>query len=270
MSVLIAPRYAPGGAILPLEHARILHSGGWPAGGTVAASSSATGSDPAAPLSDRPSERWSPGVVPATWELDFGSPVPVDCCGIAAHQLDGFSIWVEYFDTGSGLWVSAHSGAISGDGAIMVLFPEVTAARWRIRIEGGAGLPAIGWVRFGRALQMETRSRYPGRIPLALAELPVLTGAAASSGEFLARRRISATRPLTFEWMHLTEAWVRANVGALLDGISVAPFLIADRPGTHPEDVALCYFAGSRPRPAASGAMDLHDLTLSATGYVAP
>lgn len=148
---------------------------------------------------------------------------------------------------------------------LFVLFAPVTAAAFRVELTGNPA--AIGWIRFGRALQMETRSRYPGRIPVALASARRVAANVSARGNPLALIVERSGRPLAFEWTHLSEAWVKAELPAFLSAIEAAPFLIADRPGPNPEDLALCWLAASRPRPAASGIMDLHDLTLSAEAF---
>ncbi|MGK7753782.1 phage head spike fiber domain-containing protein [Roseovarius sp. C03] len=150
---------------------------------------------------------------------------------------------------------------------LFFIFDEVPNANaLAIEVDGNAA--SIGFIRFGAALQMEQRSRYPGRTPFDLARQTVTTGNASVRGEFLSRVTLRAGQDLEFTWSHLSEGFTQTEIKAFLDAIEDDLFVIADRPATHPEDVAICWTAGQRPRPVASGAEDLHDLSLKAQGYL--
>ncbi|MDW4550887.1 hypothetical protein R5H32_16110 [Defluviimonas sp. D31] len=158
--------------------------------------------------------------------------------------------------------------AITSAAPIFAIFPLRSARRWRIQVSGTTA-PAIGFVRFGRALQFEERTRYPGRTPFELARNARVIGARSVTGEPLTRIKLRDGQGLAFSWSFLSEAWVKAELPAFVRALEADLFVIAERPGTHPEDVALCWISGEAlPRPAAAGIADLHDFALNAEGYI--
>lgn len=267
MPVIFPSGYALPSGDRPLDHARIAHAGNWISGSPAASSVSALEIyDVTAPANDALFEKWKPASLPATWDLGALGGVTLDYCAIAAHDLGatGATVSVELEVSGVG-WVIVKSGFVpTSDAPILILFEPVSnVIAARISISGSAP-PAIGWIRFGVALQMETRATFPGRVPFALARARTVSANVSIRGNPLAQILARSGRSLSFKWTGLTEAWVVAELPAFLSAIEAAPFLIAERPGDYPEDVALCWLAGERPRPPASGSMDLHDLTLSA------
>ncbi|MEL7513674.1 MAG: hypothetical protein AAGK03_03605 [Pseudomonadota bacterium] len=158
-------------------------------------------------------------------------------------------------------WLDLGSGSPA-----FALFPAQRLSRLLVRIDKGR--PEIGFIRSGLAMTMETRSRYVGRTPFDLARQVTLTGNRSVRGDFLSRVKLRAGQPLSFAWSHLSEEFAQTEIGAFMRAIEDDVFVIADRPGTHPHDVALCWTEGAVPGPAANGAMDLHDFELTAQGYV--
>lgn len=255
----------------PLSHARIAHAGNWISGAV-----SASGTDAseiyavAAPANSLTVEKWRADAVPATWEIAPGSASDLDYCAIAAHNFGSAAVEFSIeLDLGAGFVSVGLDGlTVSDDRPIFLMFEPATATAARVSFSDLGGVPEVGFIRFGKALQMEERTRFPGRTPFNMAERRIMTGQKSVTGEFLARVEVRRGQALSFEWSHLSEAWLLANGPALLDAIETDLFMIAERPSTHPDDVALCWIAGSRPRPVANGAVDLHDLQIQAEGFV--
>ncbi|TCP43930.1 hypothetical protein [Rhodovulum marinum] len=272
MPVQFPAGYALPAGDKPLTHARIAHAGNWITGTITASSTDAAAIYTAeAPANSLLFERWKPAEDYATWEIATSSASAVDYCVVAAHDLAAAGAWlfVEFFD-GAG-WRECIPGfQVSGAGPLFVMFPPIVADRFRVGVwvEAGATRPAIGFIRFGKALQMEERTTYVGRTPFELARQVTMTGNRSVRGEFLSRVKLRAGLPLSFRWAFLSESFVQTEAKAFLDAIEADLFVIADRPGTHPDDVALCWTQSARPRPSAAGAMDLHNLEIDAEGYL--
>ncbi|MEM9522756.1 MAG: hypothetical protein AAF982_01975 [Pseudomonadota bacterium] len=268
MPVIFEPGYTLPGADRPLTHSRIAHAGNW-ISGTVTVSS--TDANPiysaGAPANSLLSEKWKPASVPANWSLEAAAATEVDYCVISGHDLhvSGGEAVIQYFDGAIWVTLATASGLTTGD-TILAIFAPVTATQFRVLNNGFAS--SFGFIRFGKALQMEERSRYAGRVPFKLARQVTTTGNQSVRGEPLAKSILRAGRPVSFTWSYLSESFTTNDVSDLLDAIETDVFVIADRPGTHADDVALFWLSGPRPMPRANGAMDLHDLELTAEGYL--
>jgi len=98
VTVILEGGYTLPNGDQPLTHARIAHDNNWLNGGTVTASSTATGFFANGPTTGLTYEKWSPSSLTATWEYDHGSSVECDYCVIGAHTMgtNGNTIIVEY------------------------------------------------------------------------------------------------------------------------------------------------------------------------------
>jgi len=262
MAVIFQAGYSLPGGDEPLTHARIAHANNWLAGGTVNASSTATGYFAEGPANSLTYEKWKPSA-PGTWEYDHGGASECDYCAIGAHTFgtDSATFKVQYWNGGA--WVdlcAAQSPA--DDEPIMVIFAPQTRQRWRVNIS--AGTPEIGVVKFGKALQME-RAFFGGHAPLNLARQTVLRSNLSETGEFLGRTKQRTYLASSFGWEHLTAAWVRTNWPTLQTAIETEPFFVAWRPGDYP-DVGLVQ-VDSLDAPQNMGIRDLMQASLTVRGY---
>jgi len=271
MAVQFSSGYTLPGGDAPLTHARIAHAENWISGAILASSTDASEIYAAeAPGNSFLFEKWRPAALPASWSTWPGAAVDLDYCVIAAHNFA--SAGVEFsieLNLGAGFVSVGLDGLTVSDAApIFLVFEPATAIAARVTFSDAGGIPAVGFVRFGRALQMEQRTRFPGRTPFALAARRVMTGQQSVAGAPLARTEIRQGMQLGFTWSNLSEDFVTATLPGFLDAIERDLFVIAERPDTHPDDVALCWISGARPRPVANGAVDLHDLQIKAEAYV--
>ena len=243
--------------------ARIAHANNWLTGGTVTASSTATDYFEDGPDTSLTYEKWKPSSLAATWEYDHGSAAECDYCVIGAHTLgtNGNTLQVQYHDGSS--WVDlVPTSAITTDEPIFVLFTAQTRQRWRISISNGT-TPEIGVVKFGKALAMQ-RPIYGGHTPIPMARQTILRSNKSETGEFLGRSRQRTYLATSYEWQHLTAAWVRANWPSFQQAIEEEPFFIAWRPATF-GDVALVQ-TDQVPVPQNMGIRDLMSVSLSVVG----
>lgn len=244
--------------------AHISHQGLWRTGGTVTASSTATGYDADNADTLYTYERWSPASLPATWEYDFGTSRNFDCVVIGAHTMgtNGNTLQIQRYD--SGAWTNiATQTNITSDAPIMAFFTLATDTRFRIRITNGTP-PTIGIIKASRFLKME-RPMYGGHSPLDLSRRPILQQNNSGTGEWLGRSRIGSMFATSFAWDYMTADWVRTNWPGFQEAIEIAPFFIAWRPSSF-DEVGLCY-CNEAPIPSNMGVKDYMSVSMNVEAY---
>ena len=268
MGVLFESGYSLPGSDKPTTHARIAHSANWNAGGTITASTTATGYFADAPDNSMTYEKWSPSALPATWQNDLGSALECDYCCIAGHSMgtNGNTLQVQYDSTGGGVWVDVINTAITSDEPIYCIFEPETYQKWRGLISNGTA-PEIAVIRFGLSLQME-RPIYQGHTPINMNRKTTVRSTKSELGQWLGRSRIRSDLTGSFQWSNLTSAWARANIYPLIKAVEVEPFFIAWRPGTF-TDVQYCWTTDNPEGPPNAGSRDLvsFGMNVEALGY---
>ena len=266
MSVLFSSGYTVPGGDQPLTHARIAHARNWLTGGTITVSDTENGFFAAAPNNTLTYEKWKADTLPATWEYDHGSSAAVDYCVIGAHNIGttGASVAVQYYNGAS--WVDLIvSTTLSSDMPVFAIFDETTAQRWRVSVSGSLA-PKLGVIKFGKALQMP-RPIFGDHSPLDYGRVTTMRTNESVTGEFLGRTKLRNSLQTSFDWQHITRAWVDANWKDVQLALEEEPFFIAWRPGGYSE-VGLCY-VNEVPSVSHMGIRDLCALSMPVTarGY---
>lgn len=253
MAVAFESGYTLPGADEPLTHARIAHAGNWLSGGTVTASTTATGFYSDGPDNSLTYETWKPTASPATWEYDHGSSVETDYCGIAAHDLGTQSATVAVQAEISAVWTTLVSISPTTDEPILAIFEPRTQQKWRLSITYAGTAPTIGVIKFGSALQME-RPLYGEYTPPNLARVTQLRSNYSETGEFLGRTKQRTHLGFPIQWPLLTRSWVDANWLPAVKQMETEPFFLAPMPSVY-GDVAYCQTDGdiAAPRQTANG-----------------
>lgn len=266
MAVILESGYTLPANDEPLTHARIAHANNWITGGTITASSTAANFFADGPDNSLTYEKWQPSSIAATWENNFGSSQDYDYCLIAAHNLGttGCSLQVQTYASGAYTDLIPTT-AITDDMPIFCIFSEQSDTRARIRLTVGSA-PTIGVIKFGKALQMP-RPIFGGHDPLDLARQTIMRQNNSETGEFLGRSKQRVYTESSFDWTHLTSAWVRSNWKSFQTATEEEPFGIAWRPSSYGE-AALCYTLDNA-RPTNMGIRDLMEVSVSvrALGY---
>lgn len=261
MGVVFEAGYTLPGADEPLTHARIAHSGNWLTGGTITASSTATGFFADGPDNSLTYEKWK-GSAAATWEYDHGSTAECDYCVIGAHTMgtDGATFKIQY-DNGGWVDLCAAQSPTTNQ-PIMVIFEPQTRQKFRVNIS--TGTPEIAVIKFGKALQMP-QAIYGGHAPIDMSRQTVFRSNMSETGEFLGRTKQRNYLSSSFAWAHLESAWVRANWRPFQIAAESDPFFVAWRPTTFSE----CSLVQAEQigAPENMGIRDLMSVSMSVVGY---
>lgn len=186
-------------------------------------------------------------LIPNTWErmlaLD-GVPItyllpvalPLDSAGIAAHDLAGKNLKVEYSETEFGSFTTVHDSIIETDAAIFLLREDaLTVARARFTVTGGDA--EIGVVYAGLSLQMP-RPIYGGHRPINLSAKTKYDNNTSDDGNFLGRNIVSQGLETGYSWKYLDDIWIREYFTPFRIAAQRVPFFISWRPADYPAEAA--------------------------------
>jgi len=183
---------------------------------------------------------WVPVEMPAWVSVELGSAAEADCLAIAAHTLgtSRTTVIVEYLVGEE--WTEAASAIPSDDTALILVFPAITSAAWRVRLIGTA-VPVVGAMNLGKALIMEGGVQ-GDHAPLTVAGRSELLVNVSLAGHVVGRSVTRRSADGTISFAPMTTAWVRgpefdAFRQHFNDGL---PFFFAWAPMAWPEDVSYC------------------------------
>lgn len=193
---------------------------------------------------------------------------PGDVFCIAAHNLGSrqANLVFQHDSNNDDTWTNLSATITpTDDSPIMFIHEGVTSSRWRILV-AKAGLPEIGVMRIGAALQME-RPFYGGFGPTRMARQTEVTGNISGSGELLGRSRRRTILKSSYSWANLSYDWVRTNLDTptgLIQSAEIDPLFVAWRSSVT-QDVDYVMRASAQP-PTNTGQRDL--MTFSMSGEV--
>lgn len=186
---------------------------------------------------------WVPPVMPAWARVDLASAAPADCLGVAGHTLGSTltTVICEYLEDGE--WIEAASAIPQDDTAFILVFPEIHAAAWRVRLEGTRS-PAIGTMMLGRSLVMEGGVQ-GDHVPISIADRTELLVNVSLGGHVVGRSVIRRGAEETIAFAPMTTGWVRSEFEPFRRHFNEGrPFFFAWAPVAWPNDVALCQRRG--------------------------
>ena len=216
---------------------------GWRAiSGTIAASGEAEGFEASLAALPPTYNAWRPDAMPATWEVDAGAAVSVDYCGIGAHDIgtSEAAVIVEYWDGAA--WEEVASTEPDSDAALLLLFPAVTAQRWRIRLTGSTA-PRIGNIRFGAVTKLPRQSTFAPALPITESEQFTYNVNASATGEWLGRSVVANGLQFTVSVDFMPETFAASEWADFRRHCNEgdATFFIAPKPINYPREVAYAW-----------------------------
>lgn len=266
MSVHISDSlYLAGATEYPLNHARIGYR-------TIATADNVIGSTetagfPAvAAVNPTTYDYWLPTALPAVWTVDYGEAVDVDYVGIAAHNFadNGVSVNVEYSTDGVS-WTSVALTAFADVRPAFLMFEKTFARYWRVTFDGSV-MPKIGVIYIGELMTMQ-RPFYGGHTPITLGRRTEFVGSMSDGGQLMGTSIIRKGVGTSFEWQHLTAAWVRQTFDPFIKATRGAkPFFISWNPLQFPREVGYVQVMEDI-QPSNMGIRDLMQVGFTASGW---
>ena len=214
---------------------------GWRAiTGTVTASSAVSGYEADRAVAVHTYDGWRPATIPANWQIDAGSAVPVSYCGIGAHDAGtvGATVSVEYWDGSD--WVEVATDTPEDDTALFFLFPSVTAQVWRVVVADGQA--TLGHIRFGAVSVWPRLSGYLGT-PIDESRQLTYRQNRSIAGDFLARNVEGKGLQFEIEIQNLSEEFRQGEWRAFNNFLDAGSgtFFVAPKPSQYPLEIAYAW-----------------------------
>lgn len=167
----------------------------------------------------------------------------VNYCGIAGHNLTGAEIKLQRRDDPGDPWTDVTDPLIPGDNhAIMWYFEDVTtSAYWRLYIEPSEGIaPRIAIIYIGEVLVLSRRA-YVGHTPVTDSQRTRYSTGISRSSQFLGRVVNGQTQGVSLAQNNVDPSFYRSYIRPFKLHAETAPFFMAWRPSTYPEEVGFCW-----------------------------
>lgn len=222
-------------SVIPFTHPRICYQS-YLDTGTVTVSSG----DITAAKSKLTYDKWQPSGSMEWVKVDAGSDVEVDYMAVAAHNLTGRTVSLQWSDSGLSEWTTAATTLVDSTDAIVLLLTSPISKRyWRLLASGAAGM-SVGVIMIGKALAVQ-RSINAGHSPITLSRTTVVRPAVSERGQWLGRNVIRSGLSTNIALNNLYADWYRANFDDFVEAARTEPFFFAWRPETYPDEVAFCW-----------------------------
>lgn len=222
-------------SVIPFTHPRICYQSYLDTGVVTVSSGDIT-----AAKSKLTYDKWQPSGSTEWVQVDAGSSVDVDYLAIAAHNLTGRTISLQWSDIGSTGWTTAATTAVdSNDSVVLLLTSPINKRYWRLLVSGASGM-SVGVIMIGKALAVQ-RSINAGHSPITLSRTTVVRPAVSERGQWLGRNVIRSGLSTNIALNNLYADWYRANFDDFVKAARTEPFFFAWRPETYPDEVAFCW-----------------------------
>lgn len=245
------------------------------AGGTITATTEATGFDADNAATPRVDSFWKPTSLPgsvARWTQTFTTNRTIGYIGIAAHDLadQNATIKVQY-QIGAGGWTDFNfsSHTPTNNDPIVFLVDPITISEYRVVIESADDNPYIGVIFAGNVTEVPQKATWTGQ-PITEGDQITFADNMSDSGVFLGRTLVSDGLQHQAQIDHLSETWRSSELAefkAHANGAE-ATFFYVSRPGSYPNELLYGWcdrvVTASRELPNASIA---NSVTLRLRGY---
>lgn len=196
-----------------------------------------------APLRANTWEQWQGSAVPATWEINFGSDLPMNYVAIGSHSCgtSGNTIAVDTENSSSpGTFTEfADDHTPTNDDAVMWLDAQRNMRKLRLTFSNGSA-PRVGLIYVGLVLPMAKSVQGPFS-PLNLSRETELTASISRGGHLLGQsfRSHGFSGEVTFRF--LDDSWYRTNFEPFVKESRRYPYFFAWNPQDRPSDVVLAW-----------------------------
>lgn len=236
---------------------------------TVNTTSQTEGGDGKNTLDNNTYDFWTPVSLPATITFTLPESRGASYLGVASHNLHskGCDIYLGYYNGTS--WVNAASPTIEDDNSLIVAFPYIEAAQWRLHISGSEA-PSIGVVFLGTPLLFKT-GILPGYTPIYMGENIDLYNSTSLNGQFIGNSVERRGYESSFQLNILDRDFVEGQSFQSFrrhynDG---GTFFFASDPDGHREDVAYCRRQeGGEIKPSLPNDGIFYSVSMSLEGFI--
>ena len=173
-------------------------------------------------------ERWRPDNLAVTARFDLATSSTVNFVAIAAHNLSGQEISIEYSTTDGGALTVIESITPTSNEPFMITFDDIEAREIAI-VATFAGDREIGVISAGEYLQMPYPI-YGGHKPIDLSNQTTYQTNTSDSGQFLGRNVIRRGVSTSYNFKHLSEDFVYGDFSLFKSSAVENPFFIKWRP----------------------------------------
>ena len=230
-------------------------------------SSDDTVSDDGSPKAVIPNtyERWRPANGTSTERFNLSANADVNFVGIAAHNLSGQAITIQYSTSDGGGLTTLTTITPTSNDPILVTFDDLNVREIAINATW-AGDREIGYIATGKTLQMPYPI-YGGHTPIDLSPNTEYRNNVSNTGQFLGRSIIRQGVETNYRFRYLEPDFVRGDFTSFINSAKTKPFFIQWRPDLYPDEVAFGYTTEDIKLSNSGGGIRLMDASFSMRGH---
>lgn len=257
----------------PLNHARILYDNVLEDYSTVTANNQSAGYPAINALKPNTYESWRFTTSSSTMQVDFGGGVKTfDMLCIGAHNLGraGADIQIWYEPEPGGTFVqfdTTKSPPFDQQQHPIVFYSQtaVSALTIEIRITSASGVPSIGYISAGVALQMQ-RPFFNGHTPITDGDVTEYYSNRTESGEIIGQQIRRQGYETSADWQNLDDDWYRTYFAPFKQAAKLRPFFFAWNLLEYPDDVGFCRIAQDISAPMQNGTRVKRNISMNMLG----
>lgn len=189
----------------------------------------------------------------------------VDYFAVARHNFGTGLVAVSFeIDIGYGYEEVSAPYTPEDDDPLMFMLPASSPVAFRVKLAPDSVIPQAAVLYVGHSLVLPHRI-YRDFNPLRLAVTSEVENGRSEQGEFLGRVAITERRSARLSLQNLPPRYYRTDIDPFVERSRLYPFFFAWRPGTYPEDVALCW-TNSSPIPTNQRSNGMMRVDMDITG----
>lgn len=215
-------------------------------GGTVTASSEATGYAKENAIDYLPFTRWKPTAASSEWiKVDHGTAYACDYLAVYGHTLAASVATIKaQYSTDNASWSDAHTEVMPATTEpLMVIFNRQTARYWRVLVNGTSAAE-LGVVYVGQILQQEVGFQ-PGFTPAGLGRDDEVLVNSSRSGQFIGQSVLRRGESTQMAFNEMSQSYARDEYDPFLDHAATKPFFLAWNQDDFPSEVGFCWVDGA-------------------------
>ena len=210
-------------------------------------------------------ERWRPANGTSTERFNLSAVSDVTCIGIAAHNLSGQEINIQYSTTNGGGLTTLTTIRPTSNDPILLVFDAQSMAEVALNATW-AGDREIGYIFAGNYLQMPIPI-YGGHKPVKLSPDTEYKTNISNTGQFLGRTILRQGVETDYSFRYLKPSFVRGEFTDFVNFAKTMPFFIQWRPDLYPDEVAFGYTTDDIDISNGSGGVDLMEASFKFRGH---